>query len=350
MRVVVTGATGNVGSSVVDALAADPDVTEVVAISRRSPRRKPRAQVREVLADVASTPLASHFAGAEAVIHLAWLFQPTHRPLQTWRSNAIGSLRVFEAAAEAGVPTLVHASSVGAYSTGPRDDYPVDEAWPTHSLPTSAYGREKAYVERLLDVVERDHPQLRVVRLRPAFIFRRASASQQRRLFMGPFVPGSLLRPGLIPLLPYPSGLRFQALHTEDVADAYVRAVKADVRGPFNLAAEGVVDGAELGRIFRARPIALPATLVRAGLATAWHARLVPASPQLFDLAMGLPLMDASRARTELGWAPRHTASEAVQEMLGGLREGAGGDTEPLAPDSPSGRLHEVATGVGERP
>src|SRR5581483_3706967 len=59
--------------------------------------------------------------GAAAVVHLAWLFQPTHEPLVTWRANVEGSVRLFRAAADAGVAALVYASSVGDYSPGPKD-------------------------------------------------------------------------------------------------------------------------------------------------------------------------------------------------------------------------------------
>jgi UDP-glucose 4-epimerase len=349
VRVVVTGATGNVGTSVVRVLAADPRVTEVVGLARREPARLEGA-TRFVAADVASDDLTPHFAGADAVVHLAWLFQPTHRPEVTWQANALGSLRVFDAVAAAGVPALVHASSIGVYSAGPEDGRPVDETWPTHSLPTAAYGREKAYAERLLDVFERDHPDRRVVRMRPAFIFKRSSATGQRRLFMGPFFPNPLAEPHRIPVLPYPRSLRMQVIHTEDAAEAYRLAVVGDVRGAFNVAAEPVLGGVELAEILEARPVALPDRLVRWAVAAGWHAHVIPAEPHLFDLFLQLPVMDTSRARTELGWQPRHSAQDAMTALLEGLRSGAGGSTPPLAPDTFDRRLREVATGVGERP
>ena len=48
---------------------------------------------------------------------------------------------------------------------------------------------------------------IRVVRLRPAFIFQRRSASEQRRIFAGPFVPNWIARPGALPVLPLPRTL-----------------------------------------------------------------------------------------------------------------------------------------------
>lgn len=58
--------------------------------------------------------------------------------------------------------------------------------------------------------------------------------------------------------------------------------------------------------------------------------RLLPASPHLFDAVLGLPLMDRTRARVELGWRPTRTATEVLEEFLRGLRQGAGADTVPL--------------------
>ncbi|MFJ6940729.1 NAD-dependent epimerase/dehydratase family protein [Streptomyces sp. NPDC101132] len=331
-RVVVVGATGNVGTSVVGALAGDPSVASVLGLARRVPDWRP-AGTRWAAADVdpGGPDLVPHFRGADAVVHLAWRFQPAHDPLTTWRTNVLGSIRVFEAAAEAGVPALVYASSVGAYSPGPKDRE-VAEDWPTHGWAAAAYCREKAYVERWLDAFERDHPEVRVVRMRPGFLFKRESASQQRRIFAGPLLPGRLVRPGLIPVVPDLPGLRFQVLHTDDAAQAYLAAVVRPVRGAFNLAAGPVVDAGLLAGLLDARVVAVPRGGVRAALAAAFRLRAVPASPDLFDAFLRLPLMDTSRAVRELGFAPRHSATETLAEFLGGLRDAAGMGTAPLQP------------------
>ncbi|HEX6246562.1 MAG TPA: NAD-dependent epimerase/dehydratase family protein [Nocardioidaceae bacterium] len=347
MRVVVTGATGNVGTAVVDALCADDQVTEVVGVARRRPDRV-HPEVRIVTADVGTDDLVPHLRGADALVHLAWMFQPTHRPEVTWQSNAVGSARLFDAAAEAGVGAVVHASSVGAYSPAPGRT--VDESWPTHSLPGAGYGREKAYVERVLDAFEARHPGIRVVRLRPAFIFQEQAATAQRRIFAGPLLPNPLLARGRLPVLPWPRGLRFQALHASDVAQAYRLAVThPGARGAFNVAANPVVDAEVVGELLGARPVPVPARAARAALAGLWHLHAVPAEPALLDLVLSLPLLDTSRIRDELGWEPTVSSVEALHELLQGMVRYSGGETPPLEEDSLRGRLHEVGTGMGER-
>jgi UDP-glucose 4-epimerase len=327
MRIVVTGATGNVGTSVVTALAADERVREIVGLARRLPRWSP-PRTQWVRADVTGTPLEPVLAGADAVIHLAWLIQPSRDEAMLRAVNVDGSRRVFEAAAAAGVPALVHASSVGVYSPGPKDRA-VDESWPRAGVPTSFYSRHKAEVEGILDGFE---DRLRIVRLRPALIFKREAASEIRRLFAGPLLPSPLLHPRAIPVLPLPEGLAVQAVHSHDVGEAYrLAATSPDARGAYNVAAEPVLDGPELARLLGARSVKVPARAVRAAAALTWRARLQPTPPGWLDMGLGVPLLDSRRAREELGWVPRHGAGEALLELLDGLRRSAGFDTPPLA-------------------
>ncbi|MDT0346371.1 NAD-dependent epimerase/dehydratase family protein [Streptomyces litchfieldiae] len=343
------GATGNIGTGVVRRLAAHPGAGPVVAVARRRPDRLPPG-VTFVSADIATEPdLERLFAGAGAVIHLACLFQPAHRPEVTWRTNVLGSQRVFEATARAGVPALVHASSVVAYAPGPKDRR-VDENWPTDGWPTAPYPREKAYAERLLDAFEHRHPDVRVARLRPGVVVAARTAAQQRRLFGGPFFPrGRPPRPlRAVPDLPR---LRFQALHTDDAADAFCRAALRPVRGPFNVAAEPVVDVRLLAELNDAHLVRLPYRPVRAAVDAAWHLRLLPTSAAMFDDVLAFPLMDTGRARRELGWRPRHSAADAIAGFLDGLRHGGGAGTPPLRHRlSGGGRLREVARTLGDRP
>jgi nucleoside-diphosphate-sugar epimerase len=348
MRVVVTGATGNVGTSVLHALGEDPAIEEIVGLARREPQlRLPRT--RWVTADVAHDDLAAHFAGADAVVHLAWLIQPSRDRATTYRVNVEGSRRVYEAAAAAGVPTLVYASSVGAYSPGPKDRR-VDEGWPTDGIPGSVYSRDKAAVERILDRIQYEHPEMRVVRLRPGLIFKGAAASGIRRLFAGPLLPTPLLRRGLIVAVPSLPRLRVQAVHSHDVGEAYRLAVVGDARGAFNIAAEPVLDPPELGRLLGARPVRVPEKALRAFVDASWKLRLQPTPPGWLDLALGVPLMDVSRARRELGWTPAHSSGDALLELIDAMRRGDGLRTAPLQPGNAGPlRIRELLSGVGGR-
>lgn len=349
MRVVIVGATGNVGTSLLEALSDEPAVQEIVAVARRAPRRSyPRTSF--VAADIARDPLAPIFAGADAVVHLAWLIQPGRDESVTRAVNVTGSERVFRAVADAGVPSLVYASSVGAYSAGPKDRA-VDESWPTGGIASSFYSRHKSTTERLLDRLEQERPQLRVVRMRPGLIFKREAATEIRRLFAGPLLPSALVRPGLIPVVPAHPRLRFQAVHSLDVGEAYRLAILSDARGPFNLAADPPLGPTELASLLRARPVRVPAALIRGAAALSYALRLQPTEPGWVDMGLGVPLMDTSRARAELGWAPRHSAPDALADLLAGLAAGADLDTPPLAKATTGpARVRELLTGVGARP
>jgi UDP-glucose 4-epimerase len=328
MRVVVVGATGNVGTSLLEALADEPQVDSVLGLARRRPRLE-LSKVEWAQADVARSDLLPHFRGADCVVHLAWLIQPSRDLNRVWLANVHGSARVFRAAAEAGVPSLVYASSVGTYSPGPKDRR-VDESWPATGIPTSFYSRHKAEVESILDAFVREHPETRVVRLRPGLIFKREAGKEIRRLFTGPLLPPALVRPGLVPIVPDIPRLRFQAVHSLDVGEAYRLAIVSDTRGAFNIAADPVLDPQELARLLDARTVPMPARAARAFALATWRLHLQPTPPGWVDLALGVPLLDTTRARDELGWEPRHTSGDALLELMHGIRRRASAPTPPL--------------------
>ncbi len=139
-------------------------------------------------------------------------------------------------------------------------------------------------------------------------------------------------------------------MHSLDAGDAFRRAIVGDASGAFNLAAEPVLDPAELGRVLGARPVPLPPGLLRAGASVAYRLRLQPSEPGWLDMGLAVPLMDTARVRRELGWEPRRSSTDALRELLEGLREGAGIGTPPLEPGGAGpARLRELLSGVGAR-
>jgi UDP-glucose 4-epimerase len=329
VRVAVTGASGNVGSAVLRALARRPAVSQVLGIARRPPPGTTPG-VEWLAGDVRSADLVAAFTGCDAVIHLAWLIQPARRRELIREVNVAGSRRVFRAAAAAGVATLVHASSVGVYSSGPSGRA-VDEDWPRRGVASSGYSQDKVAAEDELDAVAAAHPELRVVRLRPGLIFQRDAATEIARYFLGPAVPARLLRPKWLPVIPLPGDLRFQVVHADDVAEAYASAALGEACGAFNVAADPVLDRAVLARLFRARELQVPLRVLRAGAAVTYRLHLQPTEPGWVDMAGDAPVMDTTRARTELGWQPSYSATEALSELFEGFAAGKAGATPVLS-------------------
>jgi nucleoside-diphosphate-sugar epimerase len=268
------------------------------------------------------------FDTADVVVHLAWDLQPSHDRAALWRNNVEGSARVFESAARSGVQALIYASSIGAYSSGGPER--IDESWPREGVPGSSYSMQKAAVEKRLDRLELIHPSLRVVRVRPALVFKREAASGIQRLFLGSLFPAAAFRPGAVPFVP--RALRLQCVHSLDVGEAIHRAALRQVQGAFNLTAEPVLDSAALARILHTRTLPVPARALKPLLAAAWALRIQPSEPGWIDLAFEAPLISAERARRELEWAPRLDTEQTLLELLEGLRAGAGLDTPRLRP------------------
>jgi nucleoside-diphosphate-sugar epimerase len=350
VRIVVTGASGNVGTALLRRLSDVPEIDEIVAVARRlpsddEPYRAARWVGCDIGAEAASRELAEVFAGAAAVVHLAWQIQPSHDPRLLHRTNVLGSRHVAEATVRAGVPALVHASSIGAYEPGPRNRR-VDESWPVGGVPGSLYSRQKAAVEHLLDGVEAAHPDLRVVRLRPGLIFQHDAGGQLARYFLGPFAPLSLLRRRTLPVVPLPARLRLQCVHAADVAEAYTRAVMSDARGAFNVVTEPVLDPPTIARVLKGRPLPVPSALLTWAAGATWLTRLQPADPGWLWLALRAPLLDATRARVELGWAPQYDALTALTDLIDGLAAGTGTTSPALRPRAPlTDRLVALARG-----
>lgn len=339
MRVAVVGATGNVGTSVLRALAGDPKITYIRGLARRLPRAR-FEKTEFYAADIGHHALEPHFLGMDAVIHLGWQIQSSHHPRELHRTNVAGTERVLHAVASARVPTLLYNSSVGAYSPGAKDQF-VDESWPTDGVPTSLYSQQKARVERMLDVFEERAPAVRVVRFRPALIFKRDAGTEIRRLFVAPWAPRFLFSRSLLRAVPYNSRLCFQAVHSYDVAEAFRLALHSDARGAFNLASDPVLNSVVLAHALGARQFPITASLLRKLAGITWRLRLQHTSPGWVDLCLQSPLIDSQRARRELGWQPDHSAVATLLELLDGIREGSGIATPPLAPP---GQVH-AATG-----
>jgi UDP-glucose 4-epimerase len=234
---------------------------------------------------------------------------------------------------------------VGTYAPGPKRGY-VRESWPHTGVRASSYSRHKALVERLLDRVESDHPALRVVRVRPGLIFQRDAGVEIGRYFAGPLLPAGLLRFQRIPVVPQHRRLRMQAVHADDVADAYARILRSDVRGAFNLAAGPVLDPAVAAEAFHGVRVPVPAAVLAGAAALTWRLRLQPVDAGWVRLALAAPLLWCERAETELGWRPRHDALSALRELLTGMAERAHTEGPPLtaAPDRP-GRLGGLVRG-----
>jgi len=140
------------------------------------------------------------------------------------------------------------------------------------------------------------------------------------------------VRRELVPIVPAMDRLRFQAVHADDVGEAYRLATVGDVRGAFNIAAEPVLDPDELGRILDARPVPVPPVALRLLALATWKLRLQPTPPGWLDMALAVPIMATERARSELGWTPRHSSADALLELIDGIHRRDGAPTPPLQP------------------
>jgi UDP-glucose 4-epimerase len=240
-----------------------------------------------------------------------------------------GSSAVLQAAHASSVGQLIHMSSVGTYAAGHYGER-VDESWSTAGIPTSPYSRDKSAAEATLDEYEQrlGKAAIPIARMRPGFILQRDAASGLMRYGLPGYVPMQLIQH--LPILPLDRRLAIPLIHADDVADAIVRVIDQRAAGPFNLASEPPMGRDDVAAALGARPVHVPSKVLGALVDVSWRARLQHIDRGWLDLAFSVPLLDCSRARTELGWSPKWTAPEALADLLDGVSHDAFTDSPPL--------------------
>lgn len=322
LTVAVTGPTGTFGLALLPLLERDDRVGRVIGIARRpfDPAERGWTKLEYRRGDVRDTDaLRTCFAGADVVVHLA--FQVMTADEDTARAiNVDGTLGAFSAAVEAGARRFVYASSVAAY--GFHRDNPVGlrEDWPTRPATRLLYAREKAELEHRLRRAATAAPGTDLYLLRPPIVLGPDAAGGKAVLpgVLGPVVPvvravmrGLPAPPVAVPDLPV------QFVHQEDVARALLLCVVgAGPPGAYNLASDDIVSLVDVARALGLRPIRVPGGPVAAASRVAARLPHLPSRAAWVETLGHPAIMDTTKARTQLGWRPRHTALDALSETF----------------------------------
>jgi nucleoside-diphosphate-sugar epimerase len=300
MRVAVTGAAGYLGRSIVPALAADQRVEQVVAIDARPQRPPANGRVRHVQRDVRDPGLARDLDGVDALVHLA--FRVLGRGRDADSVNVEGSRNAFDAALRAGARTIVHASSAAAYGSAPDNPVPLTEEHPLRALPPFYYPQTKRAVEEMLDQLERERPEVRIVRMRPVAT-------------LGPHAPGMIGGRAWISLSDFDPLVQFTWI--DDVVAAFSAALHtASARGPFNVGAPGPIRSSRVAPLAGRRSVRLPHRALRALAGATSGLRLPGAMHPAWVSMLRYPIVvDTARAERELGWRAGCHCAEALRRF-----------------------------------
>ena len=322
LTVAVTGPTGTFGLALMRLLQKDPQVDRVIGIARRpfdpAPRGWTKMEYRR--GDVRDADaLRTAFDGADVVVHLAFVILGGGRE-KTRSINIDGTLNAFRMAAAVGAKRFVYASSVAAYGFHRGNPVGMTEDWATRPAERLFYAQEKAELEHLLQQEAETHPQIGLYLLRPPIVLgpdavgaKVTIPAQLAPLLRG--VGGALRRlPGLPALVP---DLPFQVIHQDDVAEALRLCVLgAAAPGAYNIAADDVITGVDVARELGLRAVPVPGGPVAAVARAVAKLPYLPSGAQWVEAMSHPAIMDTTKAKTELGWTPRHSAIESLRSTL----------------------------------
>ncbi len=329
LTVAVTGPTGTFGFGLIPLLQAEDRVTRIVGIARRpfdpaahgwTKLEYRRGDVRDEVA------LRDAFAGADVVVHLAFLVTGGASAEVLRAVNVDGTVNAFRAAGHAGARRFIYASSVAAYGFHPDNPVGMTEEWPVRPAARLFYAQEKAELEQLLQAEAArtsgdgaSSPALYL--LRPPVVLG-PHAVGAKDFLPGPLAPlGRILAsrigrspvplPVLVPLMP------LQFVHEDDLGQALLRCVLgAGPPGAYNIAADGILSTADVAREFGLIPLPLPAGPARLAARAVSALPFLPPAAQWIEAASHPAIMDTTKAKRDLGWVPRLTALEALRDTL----------------------------------
>ena len=305
MRYVITGGAGYIGSRLVDFLSRRGDTEKIVVCDVAAPRGYvPKTEFERVdVRDRDGVRAKLERAKPDALVHLAFILNPSHDEALMYDIDVNGTHNVLEAAAAAGTQQVLVTSSSVAYGAFPHNPVPLTEEDPVRGVSAFSYARDKTESDRICQLWAAKYLERTMTIVRPCIVF-------------GPNVNNYLVRLWTKqPFAADPGTLDndIQFVHEDDVVEAITELLVGRHGGAFNVAGDGLMTSRECAEMIGSPIRRMPERAYRGLARTMWNVRLSEAPPGSVDFALYPWIVSNEKLKRETGWRPRHTTRETFE-------------------------------------
>ena len=308
-RVLITGVATRLGTELARRLERDPGVEYVAGLDVRPPRAR-LERTDFIDADIRNPVIGKLIpqTGVDTVVHNQIVRQPGGgvAPRAMHDINVIGTLQLLAACEQ--TPTIeavVVRGSAGIYGSEPASpQFYTEEMAGLYPL-RSRFQRDVGEIENYFEGYARRHPEVVCTMLRYQPSIGPGTDSQVTRYLGAPLVPTFL---GFDP--------RLQFLHETDGIEALLAAIRRPVRGAVNVAAPGTVGLTKMLRMAGKVSVPFPSGGFDVGLNVGRRLGMPKISPDFRRLLRYGRAVDVTRLIDEVGYTPRFTAAEAIEDFV----------------------------------
>lgn len=318
MIVVITGASGYIGTRLLKRLTRDNAVEKIVALDVRHPsiqHEKITFHHRDIRDGL--FPLLKKYR-PQTVFHLAFMLNPMHNVREMFKINVEGTCRAILDCEKARVKRFIYPSSATAYGASPHNPIPIPESFPVDPHIRFSYARHKAKIEVFLKRYQKKS-QMSFLIFRPVVVF-------------GPHVNNFISQGIEGPVLVSIKSTQqppLQLVHEEDAAEAFYYGFKQNLEGFYNVSADGTITFDEGAKLFGRRPKELPYPLVYAINSLLWQLKVFKAPPQYLDFVRFPWIVDNTKLK-KAGFQYKYTTRETFIDYLKGKRKFSTNSVKPF--------------------
>jgi len=304
VRYLITGGSGYIGGRLVERLSERDETEQIVIADVRPPDAfRPRTAFHRLdVRDRAGVGALVEEVRPDALVHLAFMLNPSHDEALMYDVDVNGTHNVLDAASAAGTEHVLVTSSATAYGAFADNPVPLAEDDPVRGVAGFSYARDKTESDRLCQLWALQHPERVMTIVRPCQVF-------------GPNVDNYLVRLWLKqPFLADLGGidLPIQYVHEDDLVEALVLLLDGRHGGAYNVAGDGEMRASECAEVIGMKRRRVPEKAWRRFAGLMWRLRVAEAPPGAIDFAI-YPWVVSNQKLKDLGWQPRWTSRETFE-------------------------------------